>query len=87
MQYSIEPKTRIYVRGYGFYHLRENIKNNYTIKDQMLRKKIVHNASEYLGNKISDAAAKSKNVNIEKQEPVEEIIIQSEKRRNIKQVL
>ena len=53
----------------------------------MLRKKIVHNASEYLGNKISDAVAKSKNVNIEKQEPVEEIIIQSEKRRNIKQVL
>ena len=27
-RYSVEPRTRKYVKGYGFYHLRENIKNN-----------------------------------------------------------
>ena len=33
-QYSIEAKTRIYVKGYmDFYHLQENIKNKYWIKD------------------------------------------------------
>ena len=31
--YSIEPRTRKYVKGYCFYHLRENIENNYWIKD------------------------------------------------------
>ena len=32
-QYSIEPRTRKYVKGYFFYHLRENIRNSYWIKD------------------------------------------------------
>ena len=31
-RYSIEPTTRKYVKGYGFYHLQENIKNNYWIQ-------------------------------------------------------
>ena len=51
----------------------------------MLRKKqsIKH---EFIGNKIADAATKSIDDNIEKQEPVEEIFIPLEKRRNIKQI-
>ena len=46
-------------------------------------KKVVHKAGEHLGNKISDAVLKSNNNNIEKQEPVEEIIIPPEKREEI----
>ena len=40
-------------------------------------KKVVHKASEFLGNKIADAVTKSNNDNdkTEKQEPVEVIII------------
>ena len=38
-------------------------------------KKVVHKASEFLGNKIADAVNNSKDDSIEKQEPVEEIII------------
>ena len=33
MQYSTEPRTRKYVKDYGFYHLPEKIKNNYWIQD------------------------------------------------------
>ena len=42
-------------------------------------KKVVHKASEFLGNKIADAVTKSNNDNdkTEKQEPVEVIIIPS----------
>ena len=43
-------------------------------------KKVVHKGSEFLGNKIVDAVTKSNDDIIEKQEPVEEIIIPSEKR-------
>ena len=40
-------------------------------------KKVVHKASEFLGNKIADAVTKSNNDNdkTEKQEPVEVIIV------------
>ena len=59
-------------------------------------KKVVYKAGEYLGNKIVDAVTKSNDDNIEKQEPIEKIIIPPEKseeiiippekkRRNIKQ--
>ena len=49
--------------------------------------KVFHKAGEYLGNKIADAVTKSSDDNIEKQEPVEEIIIPPEKKRgNIKQI-
>ena len=64
------PRTRMYVKGYGFYHLRENIRNK---KD--VSKKVVDQAGEYLENKITDAVSKLNNDNIEKQEPVEEITI------------
>ena len=43
-------------------------------------------AREFIGDEIVDAVTKSNNDNIEKKEPVEEIIIQLEKRWNIKQI-
>ena len=36
-----------------FYQLQGNIKNKYWIKDQMLPKKVVHKAGEFIGNKIA----------------------------------
>ena len=49
----------------------------------MFSKKAVHKVGEYLENKIADAATRSNEVNIEEQEPVEEIIISLEKREEI----
>ena len=46
-------------------------------------KKVVYNAGEFLGNKILDAIPKSNDDKIEKQEPVEEIIIPLGKREGI----
>ena len=42
--------------------------------------KVVHEAGKLIGNKIVDTVTKSNNDNIEKQEPVEEILIPLEKR-------
>ena len=56
------------------------MKNNYWIKDWMLPKK---QKGEYLGNKIADTVTQPNDVNIEKQESVEEIIIPPEKREEI----
>ena len=46
-------------------------------------KKLVHKASEFLGNKIADVITKPNDNNIEKQEPVEEIIIPPQKREEM----
>ena len=46
-------------------------------------KKVVHKAGEFIGNKIADAIIKSGNDNIEKQEPLQKIIIPPEKRQEI----
>ena len=32
-QYSMKPRTRIYVKGYGLLSFLENIKNNYWIQE------------------------------------------------------
>ena len=42
-----------------------------------------HKAGKFIENKISDAITKSSNDNIEKEEPVEEIIIPPEKREEM----
>ena len=57
-RYSIEPKTRKYVKDIDFYHLQENMKNKYWIKDQMPPGEVVHKAGEFIGNKIADALTK-----------------------------
>ena len=46
-------------------------------------KKVVHKTGEFIGNKISDAVTKSNDYNVEKQEPVEEVIIPPAKRDEI----
>ena len=49
----------------------------------LLKKKVVPKAGEFTGNKIADTVTTSNDDNIEKQEPVEEIIIPPEKREEI----
>ena len=52
-------------------------------KSSTASKKVVHKAGEFIGYRIADAVTKSNDDNIEKQEPVEEIIIPLEKRDEI----
>ena len=75
MQYSIEPRTREYVKGYGFLLFARKYQKQLLDKGLDASKKVVHEAGEYLGNKITDALTKSNDDNIEEQAPVEEIII------------
>ena len=66
-RYSIEPRTRKCVKGYRFYHLQENIKNNYwTDSLENASQKVVHEAGGVLENKITDAVTKSNNDKIVK---------------------
>ena len=81
MQYSIEPRARKYLKGYGFLSFARRYKKKLLDKGLDASKKVVYKASEYLGNKI--AVTKSNDDNIEIQEPVEEIIIPLEKRQEI----
>ena len=82
-RHPIEPKTRKYVKGYGFLSLARKYKKQILDKGLDASKKVVHKAGEFIGNKIADAVIKSNDDNIEKQEPVEEIIIPPEKRKEI----
>ena len=82
-QYSIEPRTREYAKEYGFLSLARKSKKQLLDTGLDASKKVVHEAGEFIGNKIADAVTKSHNDNTEKQEPVEEIIIPSEKRNKI----
>ena len=65
--YSIEPKTRKYVKGYAYLSFARNLSNKYG--KQLLdtaainvSKKVTHEAVKttgaFLGNKIADALAK-----------------------------
>ena len=87
MQYSIEPKTRKYVKGYGYLlFARKYNKKTIGYKTRCCKnyfKKIIHKAGEFIENKIADVKTKSNDDNIDKQELVGEIIIQSEKRDEI----
>ena len=66
-----------------FYHLRENIKKQLlnTGLDSLKTafRKEVHKAAEFIGNKIADTVTKSNDDETVKQEPVEEIVIPTEK--------
>ena len=83
MQYSIEPRTRNSVKGYGFLSFAKKYRKQLLDTGLNASKKVVHKAGEVLGNKIADTITKSNDDNIEKQEPVEEIIISLEKREEI----
>ena len=80
-RYSIEPRTRKYVKGYGFLSFARKYKKQFLNTGLDASKKVVHKAGEVLGNKIEDAVTNSNDDNIDKQEPVEEIIIPAEKKR------
>ena len=77
-RYSIEPRTRKYVKGYWFLSFLRNLSNKYgkklldtatTIGLDALKatsKKVVHRAAEatgeFIGNKIADEIVKPKPV-------------------------
>ena len=82
-RYSIEPKTRKYVKGYGFLSFARKYKKQILERGLNASKKVVHKAGEFIGNKIADAVTISNDNNIKKQEPVEEIIIPPGKREEI----
>ena len=64
------------LKDMDFYHLLENIENNYWMQNQILKQNKIENK---IRNKIADAITKSNDDKIVKQEPVEEIIIPLEK--------
>ena len=71
------------LKDMDFYHSRENIKKQLlnTGLDSLKTafRKEVHKAGEFIGNKIADTVTKSNDDETVKQEPVEEIVIPSEK--------
>ena len=62
-RYSIEPRIRKYVEGYGFLSFARKYKKQLldTCLDswKTASKKVVHKAGEFLGNKNTDAVTKS----------------------------
>ena len=85
-RYSIEPRTRKYVKGYKFLSsARKYIKK---LSDTGLdcvktaSKKEIHKIDEFIRNKIAGTVTKSNDNNIKKQEPVQKL----RKRLNIKQI-
>ena len=85
-QYSIEPRTIKYIKGYGFLSFARKYKKQILDEGLDASKTVVHKAVKFIGNKIGGAVTKSNDEEIVKQEPVEEIIIPPEKERNIKQI-
>ena len=85
--YSIELRTRKYVKGYGFLSFARKCKKQLldTGLDAVKTacKKVVHKTGEFLENKIADTVTKSNDDNVKKKEPVEEIIIPPEKRDEV----
>ena len=94
-QYSIEPRTRKHVKGYGFLSFARNFSNQY--KKQLWDtgldvlkiaiEKVVHKAAEatgeFIGNKIAGKIVKPKHVIDENPRNVEEILISPEKGEEI----
>ena len=90
-RYSIEPRTRKYVKGYVFLSFAGKYKKQLmgTGPDSVktVSKKVVYKAGAFLGNKIADAVTRLNDGKIEKQEHVEEIINPPEKRDEILNIL
>ena len=86
-RYSIEPRTRKYVKGYGILSVARKYKKQLldtgigSLKTSS--KKVVHKACEFIGNIISDTVTKSNKDKIVKQELVEEMIIPPKERHEI----
>ena len=76
-QYSIEPGTKKFVKGYEFLLFARKYKNNYWILDQAPKKQSIKQVN------VQEIKLQSNNDKIVKQEPVEEIVIQPEERDEI----
>ena len=86
-RYSIEPRTRRYVNGYGFLSFARKYKKQFLVTGLDASKIVVHKAGEFIGIKIADAVTKSNNNKIVKKEPAEEIIIPPEEKYEILKTL
>ena len=53
-QYSIEPRTRKYVKGYGFLSFARKYEKLLLDAGLDAPKKVAYKAGDYLGNKIAD---------------------------------
>ena len=77
----MEPRARKYIKGYGFLSLASKYKkqllDTWLDSFKTASEKVVPKAGEFIRNKIAN------DDKIEKQEPVEEIIISLEKRDKI----
>ena len=90
-RYSIEPKTRKQIKGYGFLSFARKFKKQFldTGVDSLkaASKKIDHKTDEFLRNKIADKVIMTIDDKIvkpfENQENVEQKIILTEKREEI----
>ena len=90
--YSVEPRTRKYVTGYGFLSFARNLSNKsekqvYCYKKRnKSSKKIIHKAAEatveFLGNKIADMVTKWYGDKTVKTKPVID-----ENSRNVEEVI
>ena len=58
-QCSIDSRTRKYVKRCGFLWFAKKCKKQILDKGLDASKKVVHKASEFIGNKIADAVTKS----------------------------
>ena len=83
MRCFIGPRTRKYVKGYGFLSFARKYRKQLLNSGLGVSKKVVHKAGEFIGNKIADRVIKANNDNMEKQEPVKEIIVLPEKREEM----
>ena len=94
VRYSIEPRTRIFVKGYGFLSFARNLFDQYgkklwdvTTKPELAKaaaRMVVHKTSEatdeLIGNKIAENIMKPKSVSVENSRNDKEINIPPEKR-------
>ena len=92
---SVEPRTRKYVKGYGYLLFAINFSDKY--RKQLLdtglgalktaSKKVVHKAAEgtceFTGSEIADKIVKAKPAIDENSKNIEEVIIPPEKREEI----
>ena len=94
MRYSIEPRDRVYVKGYGFLSLAKNLSNKYSQKlidtakksttdalktaSKRAIQKTAEETGDLIGNKIAD-----KITSISKKNPVKELHNNNDKTEDI----
>ena len=91
--YSVELRTRKYVKGYVI--IRKEIKKDLLDTEldalKTASQKVVHKRVDFVGNIIADAVTKANDDKMVKQEPAEERVIPLEKGdeilNNLRQVL